>query len=106
MDTCRCCGLDAAHMVNATVTRDSSSGKHDQSKDHHTPQSSSNAVKSDDEKTIKYLEMLSQLAGIENERLAHELTLDKHYRLPLHGPSSLASTDKAGMELLFLLISF
>ncbi len=98
-------GIDSDNMVNTTaVTRDSS-GKHDQSKDYHTQQSSSSSVKSDDEKTIKYLEMLSQLAGVENERLAHELTLDKHYRLPLHGPSSSASTDTTGMELLLLMSS-
>jgi hypothetical protein len=32
---------------------------------------------------MKQLEMLSRLAGVENERLAYEITLDKHYRLPV-----------------------
>jgi hypothetical protein len=30
----------------------------------------------------KHLELLSRLAGIENERIAYEITLNKHYRLP------------------------
>lgn len=32
---------------------------------------------------LKQLEMLSRLAGLENERIAYEITYDKNYRLPV-----------------------
>jgi hypothetical protein len=38
---------------------------------------------------FKYLEILSRLAGIENERLAYEITFDNNYRLPGRKQSSL-----------------
>lgn len=89
-------GLNPDNVVNATVTvEESASGKARNSSalsPSQAPIGSNN--KSDDEKTMKYLEMLSQLAGIENERLAHELTLDKHYRLPLHSSTSAVLNEE------------
>jgi hypothetical protein len=38
---------------------------------------------------FKYLEILSRLAGIENERLAYEIIFDNNYRLPGRKQSSL-----------------
>lgn len=50
-----------------------------------------------DAESAKYLQLLSQLAGIENERLAHELTLDKFFRLPTKASTRLAPGQKPSL---------
>jgi hypothetical protein len=79
-------GINADKVVVNTTTGDNAGSVKLSPSQQQQPNTSNN--KSEDDKTIKYLEMLSQLAGIENERLAHELTLDKHYRLPLQTSAS------------------
>lgn len=47
-----------------------------------------------DAESTRYLQLLSKLAGIENERLAHELTLDKFFRLPEKRSNSMALSTR------------
>lgn len=60
-------------------------------------QSDTSSTSNSEAEASKYLSLLSKLAGgMENERLAHELTLDKNYRLPTAAPPRPSLGNRRG----------
>lgn len=60
-----------------------------------------------EQQTMKQLSMLSQIAGLENERLAYEITYDPNYRLPFRSrtTSPLGSSPRSSTPIGKFLIS-